>query len=336
MTERYSRQKRFKPIGVVGQKKIREKHILIIGCGALGTANAESLVRAGVGQLTIVDRDYVEESNLHRQTLFTENDSYEQLPKAIAAKNKLQEMNSMVNIQTYVMDATSDNLPPLLTNVDLIIDATDNFDIRFIVNDLSHKFHIPWIMGSCVGSTGMSYTMIPGDSPCLQCLLDITPIMGATCDSVGIISPAVQMVAAHQTAEALKVLVEDWNALRTRLVTFDLWNNQYQMINISRAKKNRCPTCGNEPTYLTLAYQSQTKTEVLCGRNTVQIRARHQFEMDTLKKRLQQLGPVKINPYLLSIEYKNHRVIFFQDGRALIHGTNSIEKAKNIFYQLIG
>lgn len=336
MTERYSRQIRFLPIGEAGQKKIGKKHILLIGCGALGTANAESLVRAGVGQLTIVDRDYVEESNLQRQTLFTENDCHEQLPKAIAAKNRLQEINSTVNIQTYVMDATSENLPPLLTNVDLIIDATDNFDIRLTVNDLSHKFRIPWIMGSCVGSTGMSYTIIPGDSPCLQCILDITPFMGATCDSVGIISPAVQMVAAHQTAEALKILVEDRTALRTKLVTFDLWNNQYQMINISRAKKSSCPTCGNEPTYPTLAYQSQTKTEVLCGRNTVQIRARYKFEMDTLKKRLQQLGPVKTNPYLLSIEYKNYRIIFFRDGRALIHGTNSIEKAKSIFYQLVG
>ncbi|WP_346208015.1 MoeB/ThiF family adenylyltransferase [Caldifermentibacillus hisashii] len=336
MIDRYSRQKQFKPIGDAGQKKISEKHVLMVGCGALGSANAEMLVRAGIGKLTIIDRDYVEYSNLQRQTLFTEQDCLDQIPKAVAAKNRLHAINSMVKIDAYVMDATSESLFPLLDNVDLIMDATDNFDIRLTLNDLTHKSNIPLIMGSCVGSMGMSYTILPNETPCLQCLLDITPAMNATCDSVGIISPAVQMVAAHQTTEALKLFVEDTEALRTKLVTFDLWNNQYQMINVARAKKDTCPTCGNEPSYPHLNYEFQTKSEVLCGRNTVQIRSNRAYEIETLAGRLQTVGPVKTNPYLVSVEYKGYRIVFFRDGRALIHGTNSKEVAKTIYYQLVG
>lgn len=336
MTERYSRQERFQPIGESGQKKIGEKHILMIGCGALGTANGESLVRAGIGKLTIIDRDYVEISNLQRQTLYTEKDCFEQLPKAIAAKRRLVEINSTIEIHAFVMDATSESLPPFLNQIDLIIDATDNFDIRLILNDFCHKYNIPWIMGSCVGSTGMSYTIIPGQSPCLQCILDTVPTMGATCDATGIISPTVQMVAAHQTAEALKLLVEDKKALRTKLVTFDLWNNQYQMIAVNRAKKANCPTCGMEPIYPYLDIHSQTKTEILCGRNTVQIRSNKTYEIEALANHLRNVGKVKVNAYLLSVEYQEFRIIFFQDGRALIHGTNSKDIARNIYYQLVG
>ncbi|WAA11352.1 MoeB/ThiF family adenylyltransferase [Fervidibacillus albus] len=336
MNDRYERQIRFKPIGQAGQEKLKNKHILLVGCGALGSTNAENFVRAGIGKLTIIDRDYVELSNLQRQTLFTEKDCAMQVPKAIAAKNQLLEVNSTIHIDAYVMEATRTTLPPLLRGVDLIIDATDNFDTRFLINDLAHKYNIPWIMGSCVGSTGMSYTIIPGQSPCLQCLLDATPTISQTCDINGIISPAVQMVCAHQTAEALKLLVEDRKALRTKLVTFDLWNNHYQMINVSRAKKNHCPTCGNHPLYPQLSFEEQTKTEVLCGRNTVQIRSNRAYDIDQLKEQLERIGRVKKNDYLLSVEYEQYRLVFFRDGRTLIHGTNSKETAKQLFYKLIG
>lgn len=336
MNDRYSRQTLFKPIGEAGQMKIRKKHVLIMGCGALGTANADNLVRAGIGKLTIIDRDYVEYSNLQRQQLFTERDAEDQVPKAIAAKKALRAINSDVTIDTYVMDATGVSLAPLLADVDLVIDATDNFDIRFTMNDLIHKSQIPWIFGSCVSSTGMSYTILPGETPCLYCLLNTPTLSGATCDSVGIIASAVQMVVAHQNTEALKLLVEDKEALRTKLVMFDLWTNQYHSINVDRAKKDSCPTCGTQPSYPYLSYEAQTKTEVLCGRNTVQIRSSREVLLNDLANRLEKLGSVNVNEFLLSIDYDAYRVVIFRDGRAFIHGTDSIEKAKKIYYQLIG
>ncbi|WP_080872773.1 MoeB/ThiF family adenylyltransferase [Oceanobacillus timonensis] len=336
MGNRYSRQTLFKPIGEGGQEKIRNKHVLILGCGALGTANAENLVRAGIGKLTMIDRDYVELSNLQRQQLYTEKEVYEQIPKAIAAKQRLQEINSSVVIEAHIMDSIPVTLQPLLKNVDVIIDATDNFETRFMLNDLSNKQHIPWIYGSCVGSTGMSFTILPDETPCLECLMDTIPASGATCDSVGIISPAVQMVVAHQTAEALKILVEDKKALRTSLLTFDLWNNHYHTMKVERAKKKSCPSCGEKPSYPSLNYQFSTKSEVLCGRNTVQIRTSQERNLHLLKEQLKRIGLVKANDFLISIEYETYRLVFFQDGRTLIHGTNSIEKAKSIYYQLTG
>jgi len=334
--ERYSRQMLFMPIGEEGQIKISEKRVLIIGCGALGSANAENLTRAGIGELILVDRDYVEWSNLQRQQLYTEADARNQLPKAVAAKARLHEINSEVEIEAYVMDADVSALKPLLQGIDLVIDATDNFDTRFMLNDLLQKNPIPWIFGSCVGSTGMSYTIFPNASPCLRCLLDAIPIHGATCDSAGIISPAVQMVAAHQTTEALKVLIEDKEALRTSLLTFDLWNNQYHTMKVERAKKRTCPSCGEHPSYPSLNNQGRTKSEVLCGRNTVQIRSPQEPNFDVLKERLKRIGTMKANDFLISVEYETYRLVFFQDGRTLIHGTNSIEKAKSIYYQLAG
>ncbi|MCC2250695.1 ThiF family adenylyltransferase [Virgibacillus sp. AGTR] len=336
MFDRYSRQILFKPIGENGQQNIVLKHVLIIGCGALGSGNAENLVRAGIGKLTLIDRDYVELSNLQRQQLYTEKNVHDQIPKALAAKTRLQEINSEVEIESFVLDATSNSLYPIIKDIDLVIDATDNFETRFMLNDLMQKHGIPWIFGSCVGSTGMSYTIFPDKTPCLQCLLGTIPVSGATCDSVGIISPAVQMVVAHQTTEALKILVEDTKALRTKLITFDLWNNHYHLINVNRAKKTDCPTCGKTPSYPNLNDESSTKTEVLCGRNTVQIRTSKKLNLDILASRLQKIAPVKHNDFLLSIEYESYRLVFFRDGRTLVHGTDSVEKAKTIYNQLAG
>ncbi|CQR46563.1 Molybdopterin-synthase adenylyltransferase [Paraliobacillus sp. PM-2] len=336
MDDRYSRQIRFQPIGEVGQEKINSKHVLIVGCGALGSANAESLVRAGIGKLTIVDRDYVEESNLQRQQLFTEKDVEEKIPKAIAAKKHLMKINHHVTIHAHVMDVTSLTLSELLHDVDLVIDATDNFDTRFILNDTLQQQRIPWIFGSCAGSTGMSFTIIPNETPCLRCLLQSMPINGSTCDAAGIIGPAVQMVVAHQTTEALKLLTHATNKLRANYLTFDLWNNLFQTIDMGRAKNHDCPTCGVNPTYPALDYQNQLKTEVLCGRDTVQLRRGTNLSLLDLAKRFESFTSVKQNDFLLSIEYLNYRIVFFHDGRTFIHGTNSITAAKKIYYQLVG
>ncbi|MEI4648510.1 molybdopterin-synthase adenylyltransferase MoeB [Bacillus cereus] len=338
MADRYSRQQLFKPIGNRGQEKIRNKHVLIVGAGALGSTSAESFVRAGIGKLTIIDRDYVEWSNLQRQQLYSEQDAREKMPKAIAAKNRLEQMNSEVQIHPFVMDAVAENMENLLKNVDVIIDATDNFDIRFIINDLSQKHNIPWIYGSCVGSYGMSYTIIPQKTPCLHCVLKKVPVTGVTCDTAGIISPTVQIVAAYQAAEALKILVEDFSAIRKTFFMFDIWSNQNHFIKLEKIKTDDCPSCGLNRIYPYLSYENQTKVAALCGRNTVQIRSveNRKYGFDDVEKVLKKLGKVDRNPYLLSCQLDDYRVVIFRDGRVFIHGTNDISKAKQLYYRVFG
>ncbi|MDJ1474228.1 molybdopterin-synthase adenylyltransferase MoeB [Bacillus sp. LS15-K4] len=338
MAERYSRQQLFKPIGSKGQEKIRNKHVLIVGAGALGSASAESFVRAGIGKLTIIDRDYVEWSNLQRQQLYSEQDAREKMPKAIAAKNRLEQINSEVQIHAFVMDAVAENMEDLLKNVDVIIDATDNFDIRFVINDLSQKHNIPWVYGSCVGSYGMSYTVIPQETPCLHCVLKSVPVTGVTCDTAGIISPTVQIVAAYQVAEAFKILVGDFSAIRKTFFMFDIWSNQNHFIKLGKIKTDDCPSCGSNRTYPYLSYENQTKVAALCGRNTVQIRPveNRKYDFDDIENVLKKLGKVDRNPYLLSCQLDDYRVVIFQDGRVFIHGTNDISKAKQLYYRVFG
>ncbi|MFZ3589846.1 thiazole biosynthesis adenylyltransferase ThiF [Bacillus sp. DJP31] len=339
MSERYSRQELFAPIGVEGQRKLKQKHVLIIGAGALGSANAEALVRAGVGKVTIVDRDYVEWSNLQRQQLYTEKDAEERLPKAIAARLRLVEINSEVEINAVVTDANVLELERLVQNVHILIDATDNFDTRLIMNDISQKYSIPWIYGACVGSYGISYTILPGETPCLHCLLEKVPMGGITCDTVGIISPAVSMVVAYQVSEALKILVEDLEHVRRKLVTFDLWTNQHTAISVAKLKRTDCLSCGDERSYPFLAFENQLKSAVLCGRDTVQIRPQ-----EGAKRNLDEVatllgatgGKIERNPFLLSFDTGTHRLVIFQDGRVLIHGTKDISEAKGIYHRYLG
>ncbi len=339
MQNRYSRQTLFPPIGLQGQTKIREKHVLIIGAGALGSGNAEVLVRAGVGKLTIIDRDYVEESNLQRQQLYTEADVADKLPKAAAAEKRLKAVNSEVDIRALIGDATPEVLEELAKGADLIVDSTDNFETRMAINDISQKYRIPWIYGACVASFGMSFTIIPGKTPCLNCLLKTVPIQGLTCDTGGIIGPAVQMAIAHQTAEALKILVEDWEAVNDAFVSFDLWRNEYTRMKMSRAKDPGCLSCGEDRQYPYLNAENMTKTTVLCGRDTVQIRPPRGegINLEYMAGRLKALGyDVKGNPYLLSAEMDDNRFVLFQDGRALIHGTKDLAQAKSLYNRLLG
>jgi molybdopterin/thiamine biosynthesis adenylyltransferase len=339
MNERYSRQILFPGIGKVGQAKISSKHVLIVGAGALGSGTAEVLVRAGAGKVTIIDRDYVEESNLQRQQLYTEEDVAEKLPKAAAAKKRLGAINSQVEVQAIIGDATPEVLEELASGVDLIIDATDNFETRMMINDVSQKYKVPWIYGACVGSFGMSFTIIPGKTPCLNCLLRTIPLQGMTCDTGGIIGPAVQMVIAHQTAEGLKILAEDWEAVRSTFVSFDLWRNQYTTMKMSKAKVAACLSCGENPAYPYLDAENMTKTTVLCGRDTVQIRppSPGEISLEQLAKQLDSLGlQVKGNPYLLSVDIDPERIVIFKDGRALIHGTKDLTHAKSVYQRILG
>lgn len=334
--ERYSRQILFNPIGETGQQLLAQKHVLIVGVGTLGTLSSEALARAGVGKLTLVDRDYIEWSNLQRQQLFTEADAKNRVPKAVAATKRLREINSEIEIISHIADVAPEEMEELIIGVDLILDATDNFDIRMIINDAAQKHNVPWIYGSCVGSYGMSYTVIPNETPCLHCLIENIPVGGATCDTAGIIHPTASQVVVHQTAEALKILTNNKQALRGKLISFDIWENQVIEMGVQSVKKDNCPSCGSNPTYPFLQYDQQTKSAVLCGREAVQIRPPEKQERNLVEtaKRLEKLnGIVELNDFLLSFTIGEERLVLFADGRALIHGTNDLEKAKTLYHR---
>lgn len=340
LPDRYSRQRLFAPIGPAGQDQLAQAKVLIVGAGALGTGIAETLVRAGVGHLVIADRDYVEWSNLQRQQLFSEADAAGRLPKAIAAKQRLTAINSLVQIDAHVVDVDPEELEGFIPGIDLIMDATDNFDTRLMINDISQKYRIPWIYGGCVGSYGITYTIVPGETPCLNCLLGTVPLGGDTCDTVGVIPPAVQTVVAHQTTEALKLLTGHPEALRGTLLTFDLWRNEQASIKVGSAKQEGCLSCGNGATYPYLSAASHRKTEVLCGRDTVQIRpaAKRKVQLPEMAKKLERLqeGTVEVNPFLLSFSIAERRLVLFADGRALIHGTQDPSEARTIYDRYLG
>ncbi|MGG6311064.1 MoeB/ThiF family adenylyltransferase [Paenibacillus macerans] len=338
--DRYSRQKLFIPIGNEGQDKLANAKVLIVGAGALGTGIAETLVRAGVGHLIVADRDYVEWSNLQRQQLFSEADAAGRVPKAIAARERLMAINSTVRIDARVVDVDPEELEELVPGVDLIMDATDNFDTRLMINDISQKYKIPWVYGGCVGSYGITFTIVPGMTPCLNCLLGTVPLGGDTCDTVGVIPPAVQMVVSHQTTEALKLLTGHPESLRGTLLTFDLWRNEQTSIKVGSARREDCLSCGHGATYPYLSASSHRKTEVLCGRETVQIRpaVKRKIRLQDMAQKLGRIreGRVEINPFLLSFTIGDRRLVLFEDGRALIHGTQDPSEAKTIYDRYLG
>lgn len=339
-SDRYSRQERFAPFGPEGQRRLASAHVLIIGVGALGTGIAETLVRAGVGTVSIVDRDYVEWSNLQRQQLFQESDASERCPKAVAAQRRLKDINSETIIYAHVLDVGVEELEELIQGVDLMMDATDNFDTRLLMNDMALKHGIPWIYGGCVGSYGVTYTILPGQTPCLHCLLGTVPFGGETCDTAGIIPQAVQMVTANQTTEAFKLLGGYPKELRGKLLSFDLWRNEYAAIAVDSLRKADCPSCGSHPTYPYLSVSYRQKTDVLCGRDTVQIRPAKPIWLN-LKETADRLasvgeGKVERNPFLVSFSTGEHRLVVFADGRALIHGTKDIAKARSLYHRYLG
>jgi molybdopterin/thiamine biosynthesis adenylyltransferase len=338
--ERYSRQVRFVPFGAEGQQELAQSSIFIVGAGALGTGIAETLVRCGVGRIIIADRDYVEWSNLQRQQLYTEADAQERMPKAAAAQRRLRQINSEVVIEAHIIDVRAEELEELISGIDLIMDGTDNFDTRLIINDIAQKYSIPWIYGACVGSYGITYTILPGETPCLHCLLGTVPLGGDTCDTAGILPQAVQLVTANATAEALKLLSKRKAQLRNKLLTFDVWRNEHHEIGVNAAKKENCPSCGSHPIYPYLTAANTERSDVLCGRDTVQIRpARPQkLNLQETANRLSRLGygNVDSNPYLVSFIDGTYRMVIFADGRALIHGTKDIAAARSFYHRYFG
>jgi molybdopterin-synthase adenylyltransferase len=333
--DKYSRQVLFRPIGLEGQERLLRSRVVIAGCGALGTAQANGLVRAGVGTLRIIDRDYVEESNLQRQMLFDEADAAENLPKSVAAERKLKRINSDVAVEGVVADVDNQNAEDLLGGFHLILDGTDNFETRYLLNDVSVKLDVPWIYGAVVASYATTLTVIPGRSPCLACVFPEPPQgLHETCDTAGIIAPAVAWAAAVQVAEALKILVGRSEDLHGSLVAYDVWKNRFQQVQ-PRIDPS-CRTCGARdfvhlegggPAYVSL-----------CGRNSVQIHQREPRKLDlaALQARLAPFGSVKANNFLLKCLLEPYELTVFPDGRAIIKGTQDPAIARSLYAKYIG
>ncbi|MFK7695450.1 ThiF family adenylyltransferase [Paenibacillus sp. HJGM_3] len=333
--ERYSRQMLFAPIGADGQSKLSAASVLIVGMGALGTVLANHMVRAGVGHVRFVDRDYVEASNLQRQMLYDEDDVRGSLPKAIAAERKLARINSLVKLEPVVADVTTANIMTLMDGVDLVLDGTDNFHTRFLLNDACFKLGIPFVYGGAVGSRGMSASFVPGVTPCLRCLIQPGDGTAETCDRVGVLSPVVDISASFQAVEALKLLVGAGSARRTSLVTFDVWHNYHYEMKIGTPNPE-CPTCGTHE-YPSLHANEAEEVGSLCGRETVQFRLAARFDLAEWEDRLSGAVTVERNPFLLKAHLpEGERIVLFPDGRALVQGTEDPVRAKTLYARYIG
>lgn len=337
--ERYSRQVLFKPLGQTGQHKLESSTVTIVGCGALGSAIAETLTRTGIGTIHLVDRDYVELSNLQRQQLFTETDARQMLPKVAAAEQRLKAIRSDLQLFTYLEHLDAAGMEKLAAVSDLILDATDNFETRLLINDASVKFGVPWIYGACVGSSGVVFPFIPGESSCFRCLLPVLPAINETCDTVGIISPAVQVTAALQCTEALKWLSGNRVAMRKKIHHFNLWDNSQLDIGVSRIKDPSCKTCGPDAVFPSLNETGASSYAVLCGRDAVQILPdpNRPITLDDAEKVGARLeAEVKRTPYFVELKVFNHRMVLFGNGRLLIHGVHNVAAGRKLYHQVFG
>jgi molybdopterin-synthase adenylyltransferase len=340
--ERYSKQVLFAGIGEAGQRQLLAGRALLCGCGALGSVLAETLVRAGVGFLRIVDRDFVELSNLQRQILFDEHDIAERLPKAIAAAEKLRRINSEVRVEPIVADVDHTNIRQLVEGVDLILDGSDNFELRFLINDASLETGTPWIYAGVIGSHGQVMPIFPGESACLRCLIDQMPDPGSmeTCDTAGIIGPAVQLVASLEAVDALKILSGQRDQVARRLTYVDVWDGTLRHLNIAELRdRGDCPACKHgERSWL--SGQQGSQTTVLCGRNAVQVSPpkRGTVAFEELAARLKDSGDVRFNAYLLRLAPFNtpYELTLFPDGRAIIKGTSDLAVARAVYSRYVG
>jgi adenylyltransferase/sulfurtransferase len=336
---RYVRQWRFSSIGAEGQRRLLDARALICGCGALGSVLANTLARAGVGHLRLVDRDFLELNNLQRQVLYDEEDVRAQLPKAIAAQNKLRRINSQVDIEAFVADVDHTNIARLVEGVDVILDGTDNFETRFLLNDAAHRFRIPWIYGGCIGAEGQSMTIVPGRTACLRCLMQDAPPPGSTptCDTAGILGPIVNVVASIQACEAMKLLSGNAEAISERLTVVDLWENQLRQLSLDSLKVEHCPACRHDE-FPWLSGQRGSHTAVLCGRNAVQLTFpdQHSVSLDALAGKLESVGKVTYNRFLVRLAVDQYLITVFPDGRAIVSGTEDIGEARTVYAKYVG
>ncbi len=340
--ERYTRQMRFAPLGEEGQRRLLASRVLLVGCGALGTVLAETLTRAGVGALRIVDRDFVEITNLQRQVLFDEDDVAAQLPKAVAAADKLRRINRDVTVEPIVADVDCRNVRELARDVDLILDGTDNFETRFLVNDLSLETGIPWVYGGCIGSHGQVMAVLPGKTACLRCVIESPPEPGTseTCETAGILGPTVNVIASWQAILSLKILAGRIEDVPRVLTVIDLWDHTFRTLDVSGLRENGdCPAC-HRGERLWLSGQCGSRSTVLCGRNAVQVvpSSPVNLSLDELAEKWSGHGTITRNPYLARLTLKGgeFELTVFRDGRAIVRGTSEIATARVLYARYIG
>ncbi|MFG0287553.1 MAG: ThiF family adenylyltransferase [Rhodopirellula sp. JB044] len=336
--ERYLRQSQFDPIGTEGQARIENARVAVLGCGALGSVAAELLARAGVGMIRLIDRDLVEWSNLQRQSLYTEVDAETAAAKAEAAASHLRAINSSIEIDERVVDITSNNIASNLENVDIVIDATDNFSARLLLNDWSIQTGTPWVHGGCIGAGGQ-VRLFDGGTPCFRCLLPQPPLPGetATCDTAGVIGPATHLIASLQACEAIKWISGNRFDVRDEVLSVDLWHNQIRTIRLTPAEN--CRACvGQEFDFLNASSAEESSAETLCGRDAVQIAgAGVAVDLGRMARAWESVGEVKMSRFFVRLSLPEQRVLtLFRDGRAVISGVRDIPHARSLFDRYVG
>jgi molybdopterin-synthase adenylyltransferase len=335
--ERYARQILFSGIGEEGQLKLLQARAVIVGCGALGTVIANNLARTGVGHLVIADRDYIELNNLQRQILFDEEDIARGLPKAVAAAEKLRKVNSSIEIEPLVTDVNFENIETLLQGADIVLDGTDNFETRYLINDACVKNNIPWIYGGVIASYGMTMTIIPHKTPCLRCLFAEMPPPGTspTCDTAGVLGPIVNTIASIESAEAMKIIVGD-GQLNEGLIAVDLWANTFDVVS-APTREDDCPACG-AANYEFLTAREGIHTTTLCGHGAVQVSVKRaaQISFPELARKLEPVGQVSYNQFMLRCKVDGYELTVFPDARTIIKGTTDESLARTIYAKYIG
>lgn len=339
---RYSRQMLYEKIGEEGQQRLSRSRVVLIGCGALGTVQANTLVRAGVGHLRICDRDFIERDNLQRQVLFDEGDIAANLPKAEAAAAKLARINSEVCVEPIVTDVNAANIERLADGADLLLDGTDNFETRFLINDLAVKTHRPWIYGAVIGATGLCMTILPNDTPCLRCVFDQAPPpeMNPTCDTAGVLASAVNIVASLQATEAIKLLIGKKKDINRHLVHFDVWSGRFMNMKVqSTYDEGDCPCC-KRGEFPYLDGQMGSTATTLCGRDAVQVNTGIPCEVgfEAIARKLEPVtqSPVQHNRFMLRAKVDGYELTLFPDGRAIIKGTADPQKARSLYAKYFG
>ncbi len=335
--ERYIRQIIFAPLGAAGQERLLAARVVLIGCGANGTVMANTLARAGVGALVIVDRDFVELNNLQRQVLFDEDDVARGTPKAIAAAEKLRRVNSSIQIDGVVADVNAENIEELIDGAALVMDGTDNFETRFLINDACVKRNIPWIYAGAVASYGMTMTIVPHTTACLRCLFNHEPPPGTlpTCDTAGVIAPIVNVMASIASAEAIK-FIAGAGTRNAGLINVDLWENTFDSFAVAR--RDDCVACGQGKYEYLEGERGGTMTAFLCGRDAVQVNPGrgHTLDLARLAEQLRGVGKVSVNEYLLRLEIGDYELTIFPDARAIVKGTDDATVARGVYAKYVG
>ena len=335
--ERYLRQVIFSPLGAAGQDHLLAARVVLIGCGANGTVMANTLARAGVGELVIVDRDFVELNNLQRQVLFDEEDVRRGTPKAIAAAEKLKRVNSSVRIDGVVADVNAENIEELIDGATLVMDGTDNFQTRFLINDACVKHNLPWVYAGAVASYGMTMTIVPHETACLRCLFNREPPPGTlpTCDTAGVIGPIVNVMASIASAEAIKFIVGA-GTRNAGLINIDLWENTFDSFAVAR--RDDCIACGQDQFEYLQGERGGTMTAFLCGRDAIQVNPGrgHTLDLTALAARLQGVGQVSVNEYLVKLSIDSYELTIFPDARTIVKGTDDATVARSVYAKYVG